>query len=723
VKHLSSRWAALTLLAPVLAILGLLMMSGGRPEAAPVPRQKGTVEVALTTTNVVTSAGTAPALSFQRILLNVISVRLNPSTDPKVSDFDPKWQTIPVPAGVGASSGVGTVQTGANFGGNFGPNGSVINLGEGRSEIQVDMYALQNNPQIFNSFLIPAQTYHVIELVLDPANPGNVVPLCGQGSPRGEGCIVYPVSLASVPAGSPNTVRASIPSGFDVVRKQTQPLVVNIDLVVGPGPVFSGDSIVLAPAIDVIPNSSPQTPLATVKGTIPNPGNQEVVTAELTGTNQIVATASVQTTNSMGSFVMYLPPGNYDFYASGSAVGFVALSNIAVPPGPGITPLVFPKPERHSQVTLSGVLQDACTGTGIPAGTLELFVPDSLSKPAPVCAMALTTGVVTPGCVVVATANTDETGRYPLPGNGVLQAQFAAIPSLATGGTYTLLATASGYNGQFAEVTEKAGLKCVGSGFTMDACSFNLERGEIDTTVDLGAPNTTNSPINVLIMAEDHGTNKIEGVALGSVPVGAQKSAPVTVFVPDSQATPPVTNPVAFYDLFAATQDLFAGQPTKNNVGPQATSGHTIAVTAGPGGTGVAGPDKCTKTPATVLSLSCVGHASIAGTLSRVADENTQVVLSKADPSAAQVQIMTTRVAPMGVANSSIFNFCAPADPAPYTITDEESPPDAAPSVVGTFSTTLATPSPIATPCPSICKQTAGICLVCTATVPNVSLP
>ena len=64
------------------------------------------------------------------------------------SDADSKWQTIPVPAGVGASSGVGTVQTGANFGGNFGPNGSVIGIGEGRSEIQVDMYALQLVTQI-----------------------------------------------------------------------------------------------------------------------------------------------------------------------------------------------------------------------------------------------------------------------------------------------------------------------------------------------------------------------------------------------------------------------------------------------------------------------------------------------------------------------------------------------------------------------------------------------
>src|SRR5207245_9814780 len=203
-----------------------LMMSGGPPEAARVPKQKGTVEVALTTTNVVTSADTAPALSFQRILLNVISVRLNPSTNINLSDADSKWQTIPVPAGVGSSSGVGTVQTGANFGGNFGPNGSVIGIGQGRSEIQVDMYALQNNPQVFNSFLIPAQTYNLIELVLDPQNPGNVVPLCGQGSPRGEGCIVYPVLLASVPVGGPNTVRALIPPpGLDVVKKATQPLV------------------------------------------------------------------------------------------------------------------------------------------------------------------------------------------------------------------------------------------------------------------------------------------------------------------------------------------------------------------------------------------------------------------------------------------------------------------------------------------------------------------
>jgi len=35
------------------------------------------------------------------MLLNVIGVRVNPSSDANVSEFDGRWQIIPAPAGVG----------------------------------------------------------------------------------------------------------------------------------------------------------------------------------------------------------------------------------------------------------------------------------------------------------------------------------------------------------------------------------------------------------------------------------------------------------------------------------------------------------------------------------------------------------------------------------------------------------------------------------------------
>ena len=100
-KDLSSRWAVAILLAPVLLILGLALMGNSdQASAAKTPANKAVVAVAF-----VSSFDNSPsAASFQRITLNVVSIRLNPSTDPNVSDFDSRWVTIGVPAGVGTSS-------------------------------------------------------------------------------------------------------------------------------------------------------------------------------------------------------------------------------------------------------------------------------------------------------------------------------------------------------------------------------------------------------------------------------------------------------------------------------------------------------------------------------------------------------------------------------------------------------------------------------------------
>jgi hypothetical protein len=125
VKDLSPRWIALTLLTPVILILSLILLANlNRARAAKVRTATGTVVVGFTGSVVQVDANdkpiaNPPPLPFQHVFINVISVRLNPSTSPIVSDNESGWQTIPVPAGVGKSTTSGVVVTGLDFGGNL----------------------------------------------------------------------------------------------------------------------------------------------------------------------------------------------------------------------------------------------------------------------------------------------------------------------------------------------------------------------------------------------------------------------------------------------------------------------------------------------------------------------------------------------------------------------------------------------------------------------------
>ena len=80
---------------------------------------------------------------------------------------------------------------------NLNPNGpNPAGAGTGPSELQVDLNHIQTVPQLFNSQLVPATTYHAIELVLDGSNAGTVVPTCLENpSSLLEGCIASQISL------------------------------------------------------------------------------------------------------------------------------------------------------------------------------------------------------------------------------------------------------------------------------------------------------------------------------------------------------------------------------------------------------------------------------------------------------------------------------------------------------------------------------------------------
>jgi hypothetical protein len=667
------------LLAPVLIILALIFTEHPRSAAAAKnPGSTGTLEIGFLGSITTPSPNT---LLFQRVLLNVAAVRLTPSSDPNIGDGDPSWVAVSVPPGLGRVSAFGAIFTDINFGGTFGPNGSTFSIGLGRSELQLDLNALQQNAELFNGAQIPPQTYNQEEVVLDQDNPGNLVPVCGSGSPRGEGCITYTAVLLN-PGTNPRTI-----SPINLARNGFAPLVLNVAVNIPAGaPINSTNTVTIDPTISVIPNSvSGISPvLAGVSGAVSNPATTgEAVTAEIHGTNQIVATVNTQLN---GNYVFALPsalPGGttYDFYASGKKRSFAVNSSQPALTQGTFTNINFTEATAKA-ASLAGRVKDTCTGAPIQAATLQLLEPDPASG-----GTDCTTSPPT-HCVVVASASTDEVGHYPLPGSSAQPAPFKAIP---LSGSYTLKVSAAGYNPATQAVTVSGNaLTCLG--LPNNACDFSLERGEVDGTVTL---NSTNSgpPLDVMVMAEDGATNKIEGLTMTTVPTGS-KTGPFKMVVPDN---------VSPLDFFAAVEDLFGSDPQKD-------TGHTIAVQSG-----VLGPAKCavSATAVALTGFDCVGHGSIAGTAT-VSNQNTSIILSKAG-----VDLIQSAVGPPGSNEAGQFAFCAPADPLSYTLQRFDS---ASPG--STAAVTSATPTAIPSPCSGICDNGSmgKTCLLCTGTS-GVTLP
>ena len=130
---------------------------GGSPVSTPT---FGSVEVGFVD---------SPNTGYQAISLNVVSVRMNPSTDPNVLDSDPNWVTITAPPGSGILTG---------------------------GELSLNLLDFQSNAMVFNTGQVAAQNYNQVEVVLDPNFPGNVIPTCPVGAPAAsEGCVNYPLKL------------------------------------------------------------------------------------------------------------------------------------------------------------------------------------------------------------------------------------------------------------------------------------------------------------------------------------------------------------------------------------------------------------------------------------------------------------------------------------------------------------------------------------------------
>lgn len=745
-KHLSSRWVVAALLAPVLIIFSILIAGIETPQAS--TGTKGTVQLAFTG-----SVSPNSGLAWQSLLLNVISVRLNPSSDLNVSDADPGWQIIAAPVGTTAGESVPSL----TLGGNFGPNGNAVGVGQGQSELQIDLALLQNSIVQFNTGKVRAISYGQIELLLDPTAPGFAVPQCGVGMSVGEGCIPYPLQF---PAGF-NSIRTATP--FTVTRNTPQALVIDISAALGAGPNNSLSTVVFTPSICAVPASGPSScpsapfaPItqdaisAIITDTVTGATQKTVVNAERAGTSTIVASAAVYKVGSVFQYSMILPapapsagasPALYDIFTT--TVSKTQDPHAAVPvfagiyssPRPSPDPFAFTIAQKATR-RVAGAVFDACTGQTIPGASVALYVPAAMvgtedctvsGAAAPcttTCGQFLNTpdgNDVVPGCVIVGLTSSTDTGVYPRPGNTVQSSPFQVIPLVSVGSEDALRATASGYNGELLGLSNKSNaLVCQGSQFSKNACNFSLQHGAIAVIADI-ATNTgavvPTSPLNVLVNVEDHGTFDGEAVGALTIPAGQpSNSVAVPILVPISPPTPQVNptptatttasatpTPVVFggapsYDLFASVQDLFGSAPQK-------ISGHQIAVLGN-----VPAPGLCvTATPSVTLAgLACVGHGSIAGTIASP-DANSLVVVAKLDPMSNSVALMSNQV-PLITTNPN-FAICAPADS--YVVTHYEATPGGTPIAGSSTSVSLATPiilnSPLAstTPTPVPC---IGIC-------------
>ncbi|MGH7913618.1 MAG: carboxypeptidase-like regulatory domain-containing protein, partial [Candidatus Binataceae bacterium] len=366
----------------------------------------------------------------------------------------------------------------------------------------------------------------------------------------------------------------------------------------------------------------------------------------------------------------------YDLIASGPGFAYAFANNVLAQRSTVKSVQLDAAPA--GQIALTGKVTDACSGMPLQGATLQIVAPAPGSG-------ADCNQVPTPSaCVVLASANTDDTGSYPMPASNFVLQDFNQVPN----GDYTMVVTDAGYDTVASSMAINGGAAC--SAGTGGQCNFALGRSQIEGLVTISPPVPSPRALNVLVTAEDHGTHHIENVALATVPAGSN-AAPFTLFVPEHSS-------VASLDLYATVSDYFNGLPEKD-------SGHTIAVLSA-----IAPASRCGVSAVhPILSMQCAGHGSIPGSTATF-DDGTSIVLSKNG-----VQLMSTAVGPSTGPVAGQFSLCAPADPVSYELQRfEATPPAAEPSAVGSPVPELMTPPlQVAQPCSSICGTGSGQCLVC----------
>jgi len=676
VKKLRISWAAVSLIPPLLILCSLFFGSFGNRHKATFAASS-TPGPGATSANVqvgfITTITGQPPSGLQNMYLNIISVRLNPKPKPGATnqglpgENDAAWKSIPVPAGVGV-----------------GINGKP-------GDLQLDVLAGQNKFQLFNTAGVRPNKYSSVEVVLDTTTPGSVVPICSSGGGSIEGCANYPMVLQA--AGG----QVSFVAANQIVTSRntlTQlPLQLNLSIINKPsGP---GEPYVVAVSVAPAPGNASQF-LTTVSGSVTGAnGNATVkkvrhlsVTAELAGTDTIVATSNV--VNSQYS--LFLPAAAdlgtlYDFFVSGGAATLAGARGISPSSNGG---LVFPSQSYTQNFTvegdqtlgtIGGTITDACTSLPIQGAVLSMLMPPDGSSVN--CATTPTQ------CVSVGSTVTDNSGKYPLPGTFQNPAYFNNLAIGSPPITYTVQVTAPGYDSQIFEAQASGTNSGTSGGVcesgTNGACDFALTTSYITGTVRLTANPQPSNSASIQVFAEQSGTNNlVSALALPLIIPGGQSSASFTLNVPSQ---------ISSFDLFASAADFFEGVTDPY-------PGHTIITQAGVANA----PTACaTSEPAGLFleTMDCSGHGSIAGTVINP-DSGTTVELSKNG-----VQLMQAAVGPATPAPSvgNTYSFCAPPDT--YGVQRLE-----AGIAAGPTASVAAMPTPTATssPCPSTCFSAPGMC-------------
>lgn len=726
-KNLSSKWTALALIVPLLAVLGLVLADGcggggsssGTAAAARVPVSNGYVAVGFNTSNL-------SASGYKNVFLNVVEIRMNPSTSPDVSEFSPHWVTITAPQATGIRAPTGFISTGSGFGGLFYGATSNALIGQGRPEMQIDMNALQNTSELFNVAQAPPRSYYQFEVFLDPLQAGNVIPTCSGA--LGEGCVNYPAVMNS--SLQTRYLKFSLPasgSGFQVAKQQLSPLIFALNVAVGPPPLGSTGPVTITPAIDnLIQTGSngvfPAGALAgTITGTVEYPKGKTTfdashrpvtITAELSGTNQVIESVPLPAScnkKSTCGFSLFLPATSvgtaYDIYASGKSNSFAVAGNLVLVASQSVVAPTLQIEQRTSS-SFSGRIVDQCgAGVGIAAATLQLLVPDPAVSGAD-CGTSPT------GCVSVATGSSDEAGYFPMPGNGFNRSPFAHLPVEPNESNYGLSVNAAGFDSFLAEIVPaQTNYKCPSPATRVsNVCTISLSHGTLTGHVAVAIPanaSPTLPQVNVLVVAEDHGSNNIENVQMVTIPPGSTASTQIPFSI-----NVPLSSSVGSFDVFATAQDVFNGMP-------QITTGHTYGVAANIQNV----TDSCTSSPTAIsppqdpLTIECAGHGSLFGPQS-VANvgTDTSLVLSKQDPTNGEyVDVQTIGVAPPPSSTSATYAICAPPDA--YELTAFDSGVAGSP-VAAVVSTPVPAPSPTPSPCPQVCDSGQGSqCLICNQTI------
>ncbi len=624
--------------------------------------------------------GSPPQGNFKSVLLNISGIRINQTAD--AGPNAPGWVTIAVPSGVGS--------------------GNQANPGD----LQIDLVQYQTGAKIFNVGGVPVGAYRTVQILVDPTNPGTIVPACQSGVSNTEGCVNYPIQF-DTNNPSANSIIFTLGTSLPATTNATVPLLIQLGVDITPSgnPVNTGDSYIVSIVGSEV---DAQSFLAAVNGTIKVHGSTTAtghlsptsVGAELSGTSDIIETVPVK---AKGVYTLELPAApngtTYDIFTFGGGNTYASMQNVTVVPRQGITENL--DVTGTSAANFTGSVVDACVGTGIAGAQLELLAPAINANPTPSSSITLTptprptppaTGYCVSNpqqCVVVASTTTDQSGTYPLPGTVLNPALFAQVPINLS--NLAVRVSASGYSTLLSSAFLKSNTNQICSGSSANPntiCNFSLTTGYINGTVNLVADPPPGNSVLVEVFAENSGTNQIVSALLQPlVFMHQQTSQAFTLNVPITGAGPN-------FDLFAVAIDPFLGATAP-------FPGHDFSVLAnvpGPSGNCESIPPippspSPSPTPIAMPAMDCVGHGSITG-VAQNPDTGTYIEVEKQG-----VQILGTAPGLFSSngsnRNNTDYTLCVPPDD--YTIQRFEVAPTPVgePTIIGTD-----TPTPIATPVP-----------------------